>query len=169
MAGAVTFNYQTWITRYPEFASVPEETAALYWEEAGILWNNQGCSAATTESIQRVLMNCMTAHIAALYWKTPAMGGPGAQDPNTPVGRVQSATEGSVTVSTDLGLTPSASAFKAWLQQTKYGLNFLALITQYLGMRYVPGAMQPGGLGPTGYAGVPPSQGVYWNGWGRRW
>lgn len=168
MAVAVVFTYSDWVARFPEFATVPEATAQQYFNEAGVLWNNMGYSPATHITTQTILMNMLTAHIAALYWKVPSQGGPGAQDPNSPVGRISSASEGSVSVSTDLGLTPSSSAFTAWLQQTKYGLEFLALTTQYRAMRYVPGALQSGGLGPMGYPGYA-GRFFFPYGGGRRW
>lgn len=169
MAEAVLFNYTNWVTMYPEFVSVPEPVAANYFAMAGTFWNNYGQSYATRIQTQDVLMNLLTAHIAALFWKVASQGGPGPADPNGPVGRISSATEGSVSVSTDLGTTPTASEFKAFFQQTKYGLMFLAMIGQYTNMRYVPGSLQSGGLGPRGYPGY---GGVFFpgrNGWGPRW
>lgn len=168
MAEAVLFNYANWVLMYPEFASVPEPVAANYFAQAGTFWNNYGSSPATRIQTQDVLMNLLTAHIAALFWKVPAQGSPGPADPNSPVGRINSASEGSVSVGTDTGLVPTASEYKAWLMQTKYGLMFLAMIGQYTNMRYVPGQLQSGGLGPRGWPGY---GGIFFpgNGWGRRW
>lgn len=148
MADAVAFNPAAWKLRYPEFQAVPDVTAAMYFAEAGMYWRNDGTSPNKNNGSQLVLMNMLTAHIAALYSQAQGSANPGsASDPNTPVGRISNAGVGSVNVATDLGITPGTSAWKAWLQQTKYGLSFLSATGPYRSSYYVPGALQPGGLG----------------------
>lgn len=145
MADAVAFDFSTWTARYPEFVQVPQVTAQALFDEAGLFWRNDGTSPNRTATSQTSLMNMMTAHLAALYVQAQGSASPGsAQDPNTPVGRVSNAAVGSVNIGTDLGLTPGTDAWKAWLQQTKYGFEFIAATTPYRTMHYMPGALQSG-------------------------
>lgn len=151
MSAAVSFNYALWAARYPEFAAVPEATAAAYFLEAGLYWRNDGTSLNPSVGTQTLYMNMLTAHIAALYSQSLGALTPGAPQPaNTPVGRIASAAEGSVNVSTELATAPGTGGVEAWLAQTKYGLGFWAATAAYRTMRYAQGHLQPGGLPPGG-------------------
>jgi len=163
VSAAVDFSYDGWVARYPEFAAVPEATAAAYFAEAGLYWRNDGTSLNPTVGTQLLYLNMLTAHIAALYSQSQGALEPGApQDANTPVGRVSSAAQGSVNVSTELATAPGTGGVEAWLAQTKYGLGFWAATAAYRTMRYAPGSLQPGGLPPgNGYGGL--------YGWGGPW
>lgn len=146
MSDAVTFNYAVWVARYPEFTAVSEGLASSYFDEATLYWRNDGGSAAPTTAIQSTLLNMLTAHIAALYVQSQGAPSPGSAQPaNTPVGRIASAAEGSVNVSTELAPVPGSS-LQPWLAQTKYGLSFWAASAFSRTMRYVSGALQPGGI-----------------------
>lgn len=148
MSAAVEFSYSAWAARFPEFSAVAEELAAQYFAEATIYWRNDGTSPASTTVIQSVILNLLTAHIASLYVQSQGMPAPGQpQDANTPVGPVTTATQGSVTVTTTPMLVPGADGLQAWLAQTKYGMQVWAMMSRYKTFRYVPGALQPGGLG----------------------
>lgn len=165
------FNFSTWSARFPEFTDINESLAQSLWNEATVLWNNTGGSPASSLAIQSVLLNLMTAHLAALYVQSNSAPNPGQPtDANGPVGRISSATQGSVSVSTEMNM-PASAANQAWLNQTKYGAEFWALTAQYRTMRYIPGAgasRRPGypngagvGPGPWGFGGW----GWYNNGW----
>ena len=52
------------------------------------------------------------------------------------VGRINNATEGSVTVGTDMGQVPFTAA---WFLQTKYGAAFWQATAPFRTMQYVPG------------------------------
>ncbi len=149
MANAVSFSYATFIARYPEFRACSEELLGQYFVEAGLYFRNDGTSPVTLDAQQLLIMNMFTAHIAALYAQSQGQAAPGqAQDANSPVGRIASATQGSVTVSTELQTSPAALGMQQWLAQTKYGLSAWSAIKPYILSRYVPGSLQPGGLGP---------------------
>ena len=92
-----------------------------------------------------------------------AGGGSGvAGTPNAPVGRLASATEGTVTVSYDYPVTP-ANPSMAWYAQTKYGAMYWTATVRYRSARYFaignsgtgyakdflapPGGFIPGGPG----------------------
>lgn len=130
MAIAV-FDYTAWITRFPEFSgAVSEERAALLFSEAAALYlDNTECSPVQDVTARTHLLYLMTSHLAAL---SGALNPGGA--PSGLVGRVSSATEGSVSVSTDMGAVPGSVA---WYQQTSYGLSFWQASKQYrIGRRY---------------------------------
>jgi hypothetical protein len=129
MAVAV-FNYAAWAARYPEFGAVGEELAASYFAEAGLYLDNSDCSPVPDVTVRGLLLNMLTAHIASLSGAGEADGKPSGM-----VGRVSSATEGSVSVSFDSGLAPGTAA---WFSQTPYGLSFWQATKRYRMARYVP-------------------------------
>lgn len=121
----VTFDYAGWQGRYPEFASVTLATAQAYFNEAAALYCDNSDSSPIQDATKRGLMlNQLVSHLAALN--------------NTQlVGRVTAATEGSVSVSVDPGITTGSAA---WYQQTKYGAAFWQASKPYRMFRYQPGA-----------------------------
>lgn len=129
--GAVAFDYATWSARYPELsASVSEATAQTYFAEAGFYCDNSATSPVSDEAARLVLLNMVTAHIAAL--NAPIDG----QASSPLVGRISQATEGSVTVQTDNQYPPGTVQ---WWQQTKYGAAFWAATAQYRQFSLHPG------------------------------
>lgn len=127
----VDFSYSGWIARYPEFASVDEATADLYFAEATVYHRNDGVGPVEDATVQLALLNMMTAHIAARY---AAINGVAA---SPLVGRINSATEGSVSVGVE-GFTGIPGSLQ-WLTQTKYGSDYWFATTSYRTMRYLPG------------------------------
>lgn len=136
---AVPFNYTTWVARYPEFLSVPSGTAQLYFNEACLYCDNTVNSIITDQGILLMLLNMLTAHIAALNFtgSSPL------------VGRPETASEGNVSVTTKY--VDPVTDFKAWCQQTKYGAAYLAASRQYSGFVYVAGPQTPGVWPPNPY------------------
>lgn len=127
------FDYAAWVARYPEFGAVSEQRAALFFAEAGLYLDNTDASPVQDVAVRLVLLNMVTAHIAALSGALNADGKPSGL-----VGRVSSASEGSVSVSTELGLVPGSAV---WFQQTSYGLSFWQATKGYRSAVYV--APQP--------------------------
>lgn len=133
-----SFNYSLWAARYPALAAVvAEPLATAYFGEAGIYLDNTDCSLVQDVNVRLTLLNLLTAHIAALNGAT-ASGAAGL------VGRVSSATEGSVTINADLQTRPGT---EQWYAQTPYGLQYWAATAAYRTAVYVPG--------PQPYLGVP--------------
>lgn len=130
MGAVVTFNYQTWAAVYPELSSVSEPAATGYFAQATLYQANDGSGPVCDPTAQLALLNMLTAHIAAL---NASING---QAPNSLVGRINSATEGSVTVSTEL---PVSAGMEAWCAQTKYGIAWWNATRQYRTFRFVPG------------------------------
>ena len=131
---AVAFDYSLWSVRYPELsASVGPTLAQLYFNEAGLYCDNSDASPISDDSVggeRSMFLNMLTAHIAAL---NASING----QPSSPlVGRVSSATQGSVSVSTDNQYLPGSVQ---WYQQTKYGAAFWAATAKYRTFFYVCG------------------------------
>lgn len=146
-APAVTFNYNGWKARYPEFADVSSDAATAYFNEATIYCRNS-LGPVSTVALLSTYLNMITAHIAWLYSPRDASGNPsstGTQPAPALVGRVSSATQGSVTVAVEMPTQPAAAA---WFQQTKYGASFWEATKQYRTMRYLPRPQIVPGFGP---------------------
>lgn len=130
----VAFSYANWIARYPEFAAVSQPTANQYFAEATIYQRNDGGGPVCDPTVQSALLNMVTAHIAARYSQSQDSPAPGApQDANTPVGRISSASEGSVSIQTENQYPPGSAQ---WWQQTKYGSDYWNATKPYRTMRY---------------------------------
>jgi hypothetical protein len=131
--GIVVFDYSGWQMRYPELACwVAAGLAQAFFLEAQIYLSNEACSPVPSVAKRTVLLNMLVAHIAAL--NAPLNGEPSP----TLVGRIASASEGSVSVSVTME-TPGTAA---WFNTTKYGAAFYAATASLRTMRYVPG-VQP--------------------------
>lgn len=122
--GVVVFNYSAWVSRYPEFTSVTEPIANDYFTEATLYLANSPCSRVTNLAQRAMLLNMITAHIARLYQLTAS-----GQELAMPlVGRISSATEGSVSVQTEL---PDLGKNAAFWAQTPYGFSFWQATAQF--------------------------------------
>lgn len=131
MGVRVDFNYPAWVARYPEFKLVDEVTADAYFAEASIYHDNSGAGPVADEVVQLALLNMMVAHIAARY---AIING---ASPSPFVGRISSATEGSVSVSSE-GFQ-GVPGTQQWYLTTKYGSDYWFATTVYRTMRYVAG------------------------------
>ena len=129
---SVVFNYAQWAARFPELAgSVAEPLAQAYFDEATLYLSNDDSVSRVKDQIRRALiLNLIVAHIAKL--NAPINGA--AASPL--VGRVSSATEGSVTVQTDLQIKSESAQ---WWLQTPYGLQAWQALGPYRTAVYVPG------------------------------
>lgn len=127
----VAFNYGIWSARYPELAAwVTQVQAQCYFDEAELYCDNTPCSIIRDLKQRAILLGQVTAHIATL--NAPLNG-----QPSSPlVGRINSATEGSVSVGTQFDVEPGSAQ---WFAQTKYGAAYWQATTQFRSMRYVPG------------------------------
>lgn len=130
MVGIVSFDYAAWKARYPTLAEfTPEAVAVEMFNEATLYCDNTERSPVPytppTVTIRATLLNMLVAHIAAL--SDPSRAGI--------VGRISSASQGGVSVSTDLQTSGTA----AWFAQTQYGLNFWQASAAYRSARYIPG------------------------------
>jgi len=137
--GIAVFVYADWALRYPELAAPPDGTgtttaaqAADDFVLAGLYLNNTPCSVVRDVTVRTLLLYMITAHIAALNARQAA-----EPNGNALVGRISDATQGSVSVSTDVGTT---TPNQAWFYQTQYGISFWQATVAYRsGGRYKPG------------------------------
>ena len=122
MAIAV-WSYAAWSARYPELAAwVAPDLAVQYWTEATIYLDNTDASVVADAGIRGIILNAITAHIAAL-------DGPiGGVEPSALVGRINSVSEGSVSVSSEMPTLPGPAA---WFSQSRYGLSAWQMMAPY--------------------------------------
>lgn len=139
MTAPVTFDYALFTARYPEFAALTPELLGAYFDEANLYCQNSTCNPAFPDGTLRTLLFMVTAHIAWLNAPRGADGVPAMNgQPASPiVGRINSASEGSVSVGADMGDANAGSPSQAWWMQTKYGAAYWAATAQYRTARYM--------------------------------
>jgi hypothetical protein len=137
--GVVTFDFGVWSARYPELVpNVTPAQAQAYFQEATLYLSNTDSSPVRDINRRALLLNMLTAHIAALN------SGVSGQAASPLVGRITSASEGSVSVSVDGGPVSGSSA---WFLATRYGAAYWQLTASLRTFRYVP-APQRARVGP---------------------
>lgn len=122
----VTFDPVAFKVAYPAFVSVDDAFLQSCFNEAGLYLSNTDCSPVQDITKRTLLLWMLTAHIATLK---------GALNPGgstTPVGRIASATEGSVSIGTEYNAPGTA----AWFIQTQYGAAFWQATSSLRGFRY---------------------------------
>lgn len=132
--GIVVFDPVAFKVRYPEFATAPDELLGAYFDETAIYLNNTESSLVRDVAKRTVLLYMLVAHITVLNF------GVGGQVASPLVGRINSATEGSVSVSADMG---PVSGSQAWFYQTKYGAAYWQATVSLRAFRYIPGRSYP--------------------------
>lgn len=151
--GVVTFVAADFIARYPEFTALNTSSPnalGLCFGEATLYLDNSTASRVVNVEQRTPLLYMLTAHIAALYF------GVNGQSPSQKVGRVAGATEGSVSVTLDMG---AVTFNAAWFMQTKYGASYWRATAKWRQMRVIPGSS-------TNAPNVRPPWGGGWNGCG---
>jgi hypothetical protein len=127
----VVFDEVAFKARYPEFNALTSPVLAAYFTEATIYLNNTETSPVTDEAQRAILLNMLVAHIAFLNSSSSANSGL--------VGRIASATEGSVSVTTDVG---PMTGSQAWFMQSRYGAAYWQATAPYRTFRYAPRYVQ---------------------------
>lgn len=159
MTPVVTFNFQTFVAIFPEFANVNQTAAASWFNRASFLCGNEACNPANRQpGMLQDLLYLLTAHIGWLNAPRDASGNPAATgQPASPiVGRINTASEGSVSVGADMGDATAGSPSQPWYEQTKYGAEYWAATAFVRTARYsamptiIPGPVYPGGIGFVG-------------------
>lgn len=128
--GIVIFEPWNFILRYPEFSTVGADLLNAYFNEATLQLDNTLNSRVQQIEQRQPLLWMLTAHIAALN------AGVNGAGPSGLVGRVNTATEGSVSVGTDMGTVPFTAA---WYLQTQYGTSYWNATAPFRQMQYIPG------------------------------
>jgi hypothetical protein len=108
----VQFSYTTWAAGFPQFSTIkPDQINNIVLPIAQIYHRNDGGGPVTTAATQTALLNLMVAHIAQILF------GVNGNAPSAIVGRISSATEGSVAVASEFPVTKSSAFFL----QTPFG------------------------------------------------
>lgn len=134
MGAIVAFDYNSFISQYPEFAYIQAPQVETYWNIATIYCRVDGGGPVPTAALVTSLANMLTAHIAYLFAPSPS-GIPNS----TIVGRISNASEGSVSVGVENQYPPGTPQ---WYQQSKYGSLYWAATAPYRTMRYIPSPMR---------------------------
>ncbi|MGZ9981549.1 DUF4054 domain-containing protein [Bordetella bronchiseptica] len=120
---------------YPSFSTLTDPQLAHAFRMATLYLSNKEDSRVCDLDERKVLLYLLTAHVAALTY------GENGQGPRPLVGRISSATEGSVSVSAEYNVAPGSAQ---WYAQTGYGAQYWEATAKYRVGRYRPA--------PTGYA-----------------
>lgn len=148
MAVAV-FDYSQFTALFPELTNggVTEPVASSLFAVAGLLLDNTDCSPVQDVSARLIYLNYIVAHLASIAGY-PLAAGATTPAPSGVIGRISSATEGSVSVSADYGQVSGNQAY--WLQ-SQYGALYWQLTAPFRTMNYR--AVPPRYFGPA--YGVP--------------
>lgn len=130
----VVFDPAAFKLAFPQFANAADgQLTALFTMIGFSLIDNTDGSIVVNVDQRAAMMNLLMAHLLTLFGYTTATGtvtpGTGA------VGRVASATEG--TVSTSLGYNVPAGASEAWYSQTPYGAMYWVMTAPFRSFHYV--------------------------------
>jgi hypothetical protein len=132
MSGIVIFDYAAWAIRYPVLAvTVSQPLAQAYFSEAVLFLNNDEDSPVPDVVQRAMLLGMVVAHLATL--ELPVGGGSAG---GTFIGRVNSATQGSVSIGSQFEV-PMGSP--QWWAITRFGAMFWVATARFRAMRYVPG------------------------------
>lgn len=141
---------------FPSFATVADASLTMAFTFATLQLNNSCGSRVCDAPTREVLLNLLVAHISALLY------GENGQPPAGVVGRVDKASEGSVSVSAVMDT--SGNQGKDWYVQTAWGAMYWQATAKYRLGYYVPapvvcadlagfGPGFPGGIFPPGQQG----------------
>lgn len=123
--GVVIFNVEKFKKLYPRF-TLSDEQLEMFFTKASMILNNTDCSCVKSLVDREMLLYLLVAHFAALQVRIDSG--------NDSVGRVSSASEGSVSVSLDYG---ASSNSEKWYTQTPYGAEYWQLTAQYRSGLYI--------------------------------
>lgn len=135
----VTFNPDEFREQYPEFSGLSDAVLFRMFDWAQMYLCNHPNSPVPNQARRKVLLYLLTAHCCALWYQSQANvpGGSGGSVTPAPmggVGRLNSASEGSVSVGFDYTVTPGGE----WFTQTQYGAAFWQAVRSLIGFRYLP-------------------------------
>jgi hypothetical protein len=138
---AVTFVFADWVAQFSDLANVNPTAAQGWFNQASLLCSNDTSNPAFADTGSQLLtlLYLLTAHIAWLDAPRDALGVPAASgQPASPiVGRINTASEGSVSVGADMGDATAGSPSQAWYMQTKWGARYWAATATYRTAIYV--------------------------------
>lgn len=130
----VVFLVAEFKTQYPAFTTVDDSALAFDFDIATLFLTNSCCSVVRNLEKRKKLLYMLTAHVAAL------LQGENGKPPKGVVGRVASATQGSVTATLQYATQMTMS--EAYFAQTQYGAMFWMASAKLRTMRYVAPLMR---------------------------
>lgn len=131
MGVQVSFSYPAFVAQFPAFGYLTSDQVQNYWTMATTFVRNDGGGPVNNATVQSMLLGFATAHLCQLFAPT-AQG----QAASPLVGRISNASEGSVSVATEMQM-PAGTA--QWWNQTQYGASFWEASKSFRTMRYIPG------------------------------
>jgi DNA-binding transcriptional regulator YdaS (Cro superfamily) len=127
--GVVEFDPAAFKVAFPEFATVADAALNFNFNLATLQLANSCGSLVCDANKRETLLDLLTAHITQLR------NGINGLPPAGIVGRVNSATEGSVSVQADMGTVVYGQAYYL---QTQFGAIYWQSTAKYRTMRYIP-------------------------------
>jgi len=112
------------------FATLSDAVLQLDFDLATMFLNNSCCSVVQDALVRQRLLFLLVAHIAAL------LQGENGNPPSGLVGRVDKASEGSVSVSA--AYINDMTMSEAYFAQTAFGLMFWTMTARFRSFHYVP-------------------------------
>lgn len=142
------FDYAAFSALFPELVAggVTEPIATALFGVAGLMLDNTDCSIVPDPAVRLTFLNYIVAHLASVSGYPVPAGGSAA--PSGIVGRISSATEGTVSVASELAGVTNA---QAWWMQSQYGATFWQLTRGLRTMQYR--GVAPRYFGPAALAG----------------
>lgn len=142
--GVVTFSATEFVAQYPEFAGLANPLMQTAFNDAVFLLDNTCGSVVQDANKRLILLYTLTAH--CLFLENGSNDGAGnVLPPPGIVGRINTATQGSVSVAAEYSSEVTMS--EAYFIQTKYGAKFWQQTANIRTMHYV-GAPAVGPNGP---------------------
>lgn len=126
MSNVFVFDPTLFKELYPQFANMSDTILNYFFEKAETLLDNSE-TACIPLAERKILFYLLVAHYAALQDRIN-QGNSGL------VGRIASATTGTVSIGTDYG---SSSPNSKWYDQTPYGAEYWAMIAKYKNAIYI--------------------------------
>lgn len=137
----VVFSQATWVGLYPTFAAVSPQQGQNYFNIATRYCANSARNPAIScdDGTLDTLLYLLTSHVAWLFSPRDADGNPAATGAPPPpiVGRINTASEGSVSVGADMGDATAGSPSQPWYMQTQWGATYWAMTAGVRTARYV--------------------------------
>lgn len=147
--GIVTFLPADFVALYPEFTGLTNGQMTNAFNLATLALANTCSSRVKNAALREVLLNLLTAHICKLLYGTN--DGAGNVTPAQGiVGRINTATEGQVSVGAEM----IATANSQWYLQTQYGAQYWASTARFRTAIYVSPLQTGDGPWGEGFGGA---------------
>lgn len=151
----VVFSFTEWQGDFPELSFITSGRALMCFNIACMRVDNGPCADFIETDQRKLVLYLLTAHIALLMQQAVtvdqpvdengmAIPGSTASVSTGQTGRLASATEGSVSISTEALTTGDSSALERWLNTTQYGALVWQLLAPLFGPHYFPGPSRIG-------------------------